>query len=221
MRSEVVSVARESQTRFELWATFLDRIDAHKVAEIGIYRGVFSAHMLASCAAIDTYYMIDPWRHLDNWNKPANRDDPAFQQLFQQAMDNTREHERQRVVLRGRTTEVIDQIPDGSLDFAYIDGDHTLRGITVDLVRVYPKVRDGGWIGGDDFSLSIWQHGAQFEPTLVFPFAVYFAEAAPSRIYGLPHGQFLIEKRADRGFEFVDLTGKYDNLDLLSQMTSR
>jgi hypothetical protein len=55
----------------------------------------------------------------------------------------------------------------------------------------------------------------------VFPFAVYFAEAAPSRIYGLPHGQFLIEKRADRGFEFVDLTGEYDSLDLLSQMTSR
>jgi hypothetical protein len=44
-----------------------------------------------------------------------------------------------RVVLRGRTKEVIDDIPDNSLDFAYIDGDHTLRGITVDLIKVFPR----------------------------------------------------------------------------------
>ena len=33
-------------------------------------------------------------------------------------------------MLRGTTTEVIDRVPDRSVDFAYIDGDHTLRGIT-------------------------------------------------------------------------------------------
>jgi len=217
----VGAVARHSETRLELWATFLDRIDARKVAEIGVYRGVFAARVLASCPAIETYYMIDPWRHLDDWNKPGNREDGTFQRFFEEAMDKTRDHEGQRVVLRGRTTEVIDQIPDGSLDFAYIDGDHTLRGITVDLLRVYPKICDGGWIGGDDFSRSIWQHGARFEPTLVFPFAVYFAEAAGLRIYGLSHAQFLIEKRPDDGFEFVDLTGKYRHFDLLGQMTSQ
>jgi hypothetical protein len=25
------------------------------------------------------------------------------------------------------------------LDFAYIDADHTLKGIAIDLIRVYPK----------------------------------------------------------------------------------
>jgi hypothetical protein len=217
----VQAVATEAETRLELWASLLDRIGARTVAEIGVYRGAFAAHLLANCPSVDAYYMVDPWRHLDDWNKPANRDDAAFERIFEQAMDSTRAHEARRVVLRGRTTEVIDEIPDGSLDFAYVDGDHTLRGITVDLLRVYPKVRDGGFIGGDDFSRSIWQHGEQFEPTLVFPFAVHFAEAVGSRIYGLPYGQFLIEKRADLDFEFVDLTGKYSKLDLLSQLTSR
>ena len=217
----VRTVAAEAQTRLDLWAALLNHVGPRKVAEIGVYRGVFAAHMLANCPSVDTYYMIDPWRHLDDWNKPANRDDSTFERLYAQAMDSTRAHEGRRVVLRGRTTEVIDQIPDACLDFAYIDGDHTLRGITADLVRVYPKVREGGLIGGDDFTRSIWQHGAEFEPTLVFPFAVYFAEAVGSRIFGLPHGQFLIEKRAGLGFEFIDLTGKYTTLDLLSQMTSR
>jgi methyltransferase family protein len=165
--------------------------------------------------------MIDPWRHLDDWNKPANRDDDTFQRFFEETIRNTRAHEERRVILRGRTTEVIDRIPDCSLDFAYVDGDHSLRGITIDLLRVYPRIRDGGWIGGDDFSPSIWQHEQQYEPTLVFPFAVYFAEAVGSRIYGLPHGQFLIEKRHYDAFEFVDLTGTYGHRDLLSQMSHR
>ena len=215
----VQEIAREAPNRLELWSAFLDRVDARTVAEIGVYRGEFAAYVLAACPRIETYHMLDPWRHLDDWNKPANRDDAEFERIFEEAMERTREHERKRVVLRGRTTEVIDEIPDGSLDFAYVDGDHTLRGITIDLVRVYPKLREGGWIGGDDFARSIWQHGPQFEPTLVFPFAVHFAEAVGSPVYGLPHGQFLIGKR--RGFEFVDCTGRYARLDLLRQVMPR
>jgi hypothetical protein len=105
----------------------------------------------------------------------------------------------------------------GALDFAYVDGDHTLRGITIDLVKVFPKIRVGGWVGGDDFSPSIWQHPEAYEPTLVCPFAVYFAEAVGSRIYALPHKQFLMEKTG-AGYELVDLTGRYGALDVRSQL---
>jgi Methyltransferase domain len=213
--------ARDGRNRLQLWASFLNRIDARTVAEIGVYGGAFAAHMLESCPQLETYYMVDPWRHLDDWNKPANRDDDTFRRLYESAMRRTRSHEHQRVVLRGRTTEVAGEIPDRSLDFAYVDGDHTLRGITIDLVRVYPKVRDGGWLGGDDFWSSIWRHGDRYEPTLVFPFAVHFAEAVGARIYGLPRSQFLLEKRAGDEFEFIDLTGRYGRVDLLGQMAPR
>jgi predicted O-methyltransferase YrrM len=202
----------------EFWAAFLRRFEARTVAELGVFRGAFAAHMLANCPALETYYMIDPWRHLDDWNKPANRDDRTFQEIFADAMRRTREHERRRVVLRGRTTEVIDQVADASLDVAYVDADHTLRGVMIDLVSIYPKVRPGGWIGGDDFAPSIWQHGSAYEPTLVFPLAVHFAEAVRARIYGLPRNQFLIEKRPDRGFTFVDLTGTYGDVSLRAQL---
>lgn len=217
----VRDIAQAARSRADLWRAFLQRSGARTVAEVGVYRGEFAARMLDGCPGIETYYMIDPWRHLEDWNKPANRDDAAFERIFSQAMNATAAHERRRVVLRGRTTEVIDEISDGSLDFAYVDGDHTLRGIAVDLVRTYPKVRAGGWIGGDDFSPSIWQHGPRFEPTLVFPFAVYFAEGVGARIYGLPFGQFLLEKQPEPGFKFVDVAGKYGNRDLLSQIDAR
>jgi hypothetical protein len=109
---------------------------------------------------------------------------------------------------------VIDQIPDGSLDFAYIDGDHTLRGITIDLIRLLPKVKEGGIIGGDDFVNTPWQHDTRFEPTLVCPFAVYFAEAVSLPIMAMPHKQFMIRKSREASFSFVDLTGAYSDLSL-------
>jgi hypothetical protein len=123
-------------------------------------------------------------------------------------LTRTQPWESKRVVLRGRTTEVIEAIPDGSLDLAYIDADHTLRGITIDLINVWPKVRPGGFIGGDDLSPSIWQHPKNYEPSLVYPFAVYFAEAMNVPINALPHGQFLIQK-VDEGYSFTDPTGAY------------
>jgi hypothetical protein len=220
MTPPIEDLARDSRDRMQLWSSFIQLSGACTAAEVGVYRGAFAEHVLTRCAALETYYMIDPWRHLEDWNKPANRDDEVFGAIFDEAMERTSEHEAQRVVLRGTTVEVIDSIPDGSLDFAYIDGDHTLRGIAIDLVCTYPKIRDGGWIGGDDFAPWIWQHGPRYEPTLVFPFAVHFAEAVGARIYGLPHNQYLIEKRAARRFEFADLTGKYARRDLLGQIAS-
>jgi len=83
---------------------------------------------------------------------------------------------------------------------------------------VCPKIRDGGWIAGDDFSDSIWQHDTSFEPTFVFPFAVNFAEAVDARIFALPHDQFLLEKSSQHPFAFIDLTGAYGDIGLWRQL---
>jgi predicted O-methyltransferase YrrM len=207
-----------SSSRLDLWVQLLRAVPARQVAEIGVYRGDFAAHVLDASDAIERYYLIDPWRHLDDWNKPANKADDVFERYHRETLEKTAAHAARRVVLRGRTTEVADEIPDGSLDFAYVDGDHTLRGITIDLHRIYPKVREGGWIGGDDFARSIWQHAERFEPTLVFPYAVYFAEAVGARLYALPYNQFLLEKTSGGTHAFVDLAGRYDSLELRGQM---
>jgi hypothetical protein len=206
-----------AQSRMELWMGLMDKLKTAKMAEIGVYRGDFAASLLKQCKSIQTYYMVDPWKHLDDWNKPANKEDKIFEEFLSETKAKTEFAGERRVILRGKTTEVISQIPDESLDFVYIDGDHTLRGITIDLIQVYRKIRPGGFIGGDDFSASPWQHETSFEPTLVFPFAVYFAEAMDFRIFALPHNQFLIEKQAGRGFEFIDVTGKYGDRSLRGQ----
>jgi hypothetical protein len=207
----------KSRSRLELWVEFTQSVKVQRLAELGVYRGDFAAFVLQRCTGVVRYYMIDPWRHLDSWNKPANHDDSVLMEFFQETKARTDFAAAKRVILRGKTTEVIDQIDDGELDFAYIDADHTLKGIAIDLIRVYPKVRPGGFLGGDDFTRSVWEHKTSFEPTLVFPFAVYFAEAVGATIYALPYAQFCIQKTERAKFAFVDLTGTYDSVELRDQ----
>jgi hypothetical protein len=207
----------KSQSRVELWVEFIQSTGVHRMAEIGVYRGDFAAEVLRRCVGLTAYYMVDPWRRLSDWNKPANHEDAVLEGFFRETKAKTEFAAAKRVILRGKTTEVTEQISDGELDFAYIDADHTLKGIAIDLIRVYPKVRAGGFVGGDDFTRSVWEHDIRFEPTLVFPFAVYFAEAVGATIYALPHSQFCLQKGDGAQFAFVDLTGKYDDVGLRNQ----
>ncbi len=213
----VKQCVEKSDSRFDLWIRLVDSYKVKSIAEVGVYKGDFAYRLLEKCNSIEKYFMIDPWRHLEDWSKPANKNNNTFEKFLSETKEKTNFAANKTVILRGKTTEVIDKIPNNALDFAYIDGDHTLKGITIDLIRLFDKVRVGGWIGGDDFSQSIWQHTPNYEPTLIFPFAVYFAKAVGAKIYALPYSQFLIEKNEVESFSFIDLTGKYNNLELKSQ----
>lgn len=214
------SSSKDCSDRFQLWTKILQNIAPETVTEIGVWKGAFAAHLLKHTNSIRTYYMIDPWQHLPDWNKPANVEESAFSEIYQQAMEATAFARSKVKVLRDQTKNAVRKIPDQCVDFVYVDGDHTLRGITIDLLSIWPKVKPGGFIGGDDFSPDIWQHRTNYEPTLVFPFAVYFAEAVHATIYGLPCQQFLIQKPTEKSdFQFITLAGGYEEQSLLNQMT--
>lgn len=208
----------KSQSRTDLWIEFIRSAQVRRMVEVGVYQGEFAETVLRNCESVLKYYMVDPWKHLDDWNKPSNQSDAVFEDFLRTTKERTEFAANRRVILRGKTTDVIDQIPDGELDFAYVDGDHTLKGIAIDLIRVFPKVKLGGYIGGDDFTSNMWQHRIKFEPTLVFPFAVYFAEAVGATIYALPYSQFCLRKTQEENFKFIDLTGQYGDPQLRSQL---
>mgnify|MGYP000854494063 CR=1 FL=1 len=203
-----------SSSRGELWKRFLRAQRTRVMAEVGVWKGDFAADILTSVPDVEVYYMIDPWANLTDWNKPFNVGSEVFDEIYREMDAKTAFAASKRRIMRGRTKEVIDEIPDESLDFAYIDGDHTLRGITIDLIKIWPKIRRGGFVGGDDFTTTPWQHDVKFEPTMVCPFSVYFAEAMNMPITALEHCQFIIHKDDEAGFCFNDPTGLYDDLSL-------
>jgi hypothetical protein len=209
----IEAAAASAADRSGLWSTVINTLQLATVVEVGVFAGAFARHILEACPTVSRYYMIDPWRHLGDWNKPANRSDREFAVIRERAMAATAFAGDRRIVLEGTTREVAHRLPSAGVDFAYIDGDHTLRGITIDLIRIWPTLRPGAILAGDDFCPSLWQHAPQFEPTFVFPWAVHFAEAMECPIFGLPFNQFAIVARSPsgEGFAFHDLTnsGQY------------
>lgn len=213
-QTEIAEIVATATSRAELWTKIFQANGTETVAEVGVWKGDFAKEVLQACPSLNKYYMIDPWAHLPDWNKPFNIGQNEFDAIYAEAINKTSFAAAKLTILRGRTSEVIDHIPDESLDCAYIDGDHTLRGITIDLIKLLPKIKYGGIIGGDDFTTTPWQHDVRFEPTLVCPFAVYFAEAMSLPIIAMPHNQFLIRKDRKSVFSFFDITGRYSNLSL-------
>lgn len=217
------AAASNGSCREDMWAHLICELRAQDFLELGVFRGAFAEQLLRRCESIARYYMLDPWRHLDDWNKPANVEQPKFDDIYAEAIARTDFAREKRIILRGTTTQTIDRIPDQGLDIAYIDGDHTLRGIAIDLISTYPKIRPGGILGGDDYTATIWQHAEHFEPSLVCPFAAYFAESQGAPIVILPHGQFAIVKPSGPGshFEVIDTTASYGPRALLPQIRKR
>lgn len=217
LREILSQCAESSGTRNALWSAVVRGTGVTSIAEVGVWKGHFAEHLLRECPALQRYVMIDPWRHLEDWEKPYNVTDIAFEAVYGEAMERTDFAAAKREVLRKTTREAAADLEDGSLDFIYIDGDHTLRGITIDLASTFSKVKPGGFLGGDDFTRSVWQHDERYEPTMVCPLAVYFAEAMNCPIFALPHQQFLILKDPSSGFDFVRLTDGYETVSLRRQ----
>src|ERR1700752_2756215 len=78
-----------SQSRVEFWVELIRSFEVHRMAEVGVYRGDFAARVLRSCERLTRYYMIDPWRHLTDWNKPANHDDWVLAEFLEEAKAKT------------------------------------------------------------------------------------------------------------------------------------
>ena len=50
-----------------------------------------------------------------------------------------------------KSQDAAGRFADGSLDYVYIDGEHSYEAVTRDLASYFPKVRPGGHLIGDDY----------------------------------------------------------------------
>ena len=128
-------------------------LPAHPVcAEVGVWKGNFAERLLR-LARPSRYYLIDPWRYVPETGSKL------YGQGGQTTLDAIHDSVRRRfardpvVILRMASVEAANQIPDASLDLAYIDGDHTYAGCLADLRAFWPKLKHGALLIADDYGL--------------------------------------------------------------------
>lgn len=115
-------------------------------AEIGVYKAEFTEIF---CKAGLFMYAIDPWKAFYGQGRT---------QQVQKRQDFLYGH-AQRVLapyknkkfIRKTSMDALADFKDESLDFVYIDGDHTFKAVVDDVCEWTKKVRVGGIVSGHDY----------------------------------------------------------------------
>ena len=125
-------------------------------AEIGIFRGAF-ANAVVNKIHPKMYHMIDPWKFRPNWKKYDYHgkliDSPEMVEWMYE--DICKRFDRPNIKIhRDFSYNVVDEFEDNYFDFVYVDGNHNYHAVLQDLRLYYPKIKDGGVMSGDDWSIS-------------------------------------------------------------------
>ena len=169
---EILAESRHNRHRDYFFPMLIDRMNYKKAVEIGVDKGEFSLHLLSK-SNLDKLYCIDSW--LDNFGSDYKPD-------FYDKNGNNRMAETKRNLELYVINERVELIKSNSfdasvkfqsdeLDFVYIDGDHSLEGIFVDLYSWFPKVKKGGvW----PFTISKMDRNRESPIGLVISFLITF-----------------------------------------------
>ena len=141
-------------------SSLVTKIDAKRIAEVGVAYGYHAEHLLDEFSDIE-YYGFDPYVSgydpndgfdADVQKLFGNGDIPAMDRLYNAVNFKLSSKYGDRVKLNRITGEKATSLIEKEFfDIAYIDGDHTYDGVIRDLNAWYTLVRKGGILCGDDY----------------------------------------------------------------------
>jgi hypothetical protein len=114
----------------------------HKMAELGSWSGE-SAAIFAGSRLFNKLHCIDIWRQ------------PEYEGLCEYRLRSFI-HEGIVEMHHASMFQKVSDFEDGSLDFVYLDADHTLEETMQAIPLWLPKVRPGGCFGGHDYNEKCW-----------------------------------------------------------------
>lgn len=113
-------------------------------AELGVEAGHTHLALLDACPGL-TLIGVDRWLH--NY-----RGRPRAEMYHELRGLAERYGSRSRLV-RALTTEAAGNAEDRSIDFVFIDADHSEHAVRGDIEAWAPKLKPGGWLTGHDYDL--------------------------------------------------------------------
>ena len=121
----------------------------NKGVEVGAFKGYLSKSLLEKWEG--KLYMVDVWRQLSNEEYDDISNHKNHQDAYSDTMNNISGFEDRAFMLRMKSIYAVDLFEDESLDFVYIDANHSYEGVKEDIRIWYPKVKKGGLLLGHDY----------------------------------------------------------------------
>jgi len=123
--------------------------------EIGVYRGDNAAYILLTLD-MKKLFLIDPYLEYKEYkNNPGweGRVQTDFNNFLEIATSKLKPYQEKVEFIKKKSEDAAPDVPDG-LDFVYIDGNHEYDFVKRDIDLYYPKLKEGGVLGGDNLEMS-------------------------------------------------------------------
>jgi hypothetical protein len=118
--------------------------------EIGVEVGHNSKSILQELP-IKKLYLVDPYEFYTQEDSPLKLETiERPDEFYTIAKKRLSKYKNQIEFIKKKSNEAVDEIPD-NLDFVYIDGNHDYKYVKKDIQTYYPKLKNGGILGGHDF----------------------------------------------------------------------
>jgi hypothetical protein len=114
---------------------------------IGAYNGK-SANYVFSAIRMKKFFLIEPCSEYGDGTYDQMSWNLAFDNL-----QSTFSGVGDVVIIKDKAENVCNDFENSTLDFVYIDGDHSYEHVLLDMNLWWPKVRNGGVMAGHDFNL--------------------------------------------------------------------
>ena len=137
----------------ELFPHLLNRLGLTGAGvEVGVREGQFSEHLLRHWQG-RLLYSVDPWREFAQakYQDSANVAQIQQDKLYCDTIKRLLPYADRSVIWRLTSQEAASLVPEGSLDFCYLDADHSYEAVREDIQLWHLKVKKGGILGGHDF----------------------------------------------------------------------
>lgn len=116
--------------------------------EVGVKCGDFSTQLLKSwnCQKL---FLVDMWEGYDEYDEMHDH-----MSNYEKCVNNMASFPSNKYqILKMASVDASTHFPDNSLDFVYLDANHSYDGVKNDLHAWYPKIKKGGILAGDDYHL--------------------------------------------------------------------
>lgn len=129
-----------------------DRLDLAKLfkgigVEIGVAEGWYSDQIM-QLGKVDEMYGVDPYTPHQGYRDYTR--ETTYNRLKTNAHNRLDKYPNY-YFLEQFSTRAADSFDNDSLDFVYIDGDHSYESVTQDIKTWMKKLKPGGIIAGDDY----------------------------------------------------------------------
>jgi|2_EtaG_2_1085320.scaffolds.fasta_scaffold14666_2 hypothetical protein len=122
--------------------------------EVGVLNGEHGQLILNMCSTLEELNLIDCWDIREEDESPQNYQiyiktgyfDTMYKRVCEKFEDETKVK-----IIKDYSVSASKKFEDETIDFVYVDACHKYTCVIDDITNWFPKIKSGGYIGGDDY----------------------------------------------------------------------